>query len=559
MVASIGSTSTNIDVDLKKLASGFQAGIQAEIDQASQPIKRIQTQRDTVDVRRGVFADMKSNFDALQSAVQALITTQATYGLKMTPKATVTAGLAGSSVLTATSGDSAALAEYDIAVTHLAKAQTKSTDAFASADMALGKSGMFWLGGSGTASVSDFSANSTVTAASASAVASGQRELGTGSYSIQTRISDGVRQFRLVNADGTAVSIRKGTDNSFTDAWQAIPSSGSYNTGRGLSLNLSSNGMTASTSLTYNAQGVSINIGTSDTLRSIVSAINAASQPDGRDMKASIVGNKLVIAAAQTGANHSMLFTDGANLGFGADLQPAQDAVFSVNGLSITRSRNSNLSDVIDGVTLNLAGDAEGKTAHLSVAGSSDNAGNAMNTLVSKFNAAFSHLTNKLAVTSKTEGVKTTYTRGPLTGDIFIKGLRTDLYYQMSHSYTNSGSFKRLTDIGLSFDKDMKLSLDSVKFNDAMKNHSTDVTALLDAAMGSFNTMLSRQTGTSGSLQTTLTSLENQVKDYDAKISKKNESLTTFKQSLYDKYLNYQMTLADLGNLATEFGINLTT
>lgn len=252
-----------------------------------------------------------------------------------------------------------------------------------------------------------------------------------------------------------------------------------------------------------------------------------------------------------------MIYSDGAGLGFNTLLQDAQNAQFTVNGMSVSRSSNTNLTDVVEGVTLSLAGDAESKSARLSVSASADKAVGLMNTLVSKFNATINHLKDKMASTSKTENGKTTYTRGALSGETVFSSFRTDMLYRMSRSYTNSGNFKRMGDIGVSFDKDMKLVIDSSKFSDALKNNTSDVTALLDAGMGEMNTLLSRYTGTSGLITRTLSSIEAQTKEYDQRIEKYNAATQLRKQALYNQYMEYQAQLVDLGNTATMFGIDL--
>ena len=568
MATTIGSSSsTDLTFQLSKLAPTFQTAIKATIDAASDPLKRVQAQKDQMDVRRGIYTDMKTNLDGLQSAVQALITTQAFYGLNPVLKSSITPTTAGTSVLTATNTSSAVAGDYDISVTQLAKAQSRATLAAQSPDLALGKSGTFWLGGTGTASVNGFTANATVTGTATGAIADGQRELGAGDYSVQVRDSAGTRQFRLVNSDGTAVSIRSKDGTSYSADWQSMPS-GSYDSGRGLTLNLDSTGPVGATALTYTARGTSITIKVGDTQRNITSAINNAAQPEGRAFKASIVAGQLVLSAAQTGTNHSMVYTDNANLGFGGyigssftvgiDLQAAQNAQFTVNGMAISRASNANLSDVVDGVTLTLAGDAVNKSARLSITASNDPAVSAMNAFVSKFNAAFTHLTQKLASTSKIVGDKMAYTRGPLTGDIVFRGLRGDMLSQISNNISNSGSFKNLAEIGLSFDKDLKLSFDSAKYNDALKNHSSDVTALLDASMVKFDKTLSVHTGTTGLLQHSLTDMDGQLKSYDQRISKYNENLNQRKQSLINQYQQMQSQLAELGTQAQMFGINLS-
>jgi flagellar hook-associated protein 2 len=144
-----------------------------------------------------------------------------------------------------------------------------------------------------------------------------------------------------------------------------------------------------------------------------------------------------------------------------------------------------------------------------------------------------------------------------LSGETVFSNFRTDIMYRMSHSYTNSGSLKRFEDIGISFDKDMKLTVDSSKFSEALKNNTSSVTALLDVGMGEINTVLSRYTGTSGLLTRTLSSIESQGKEYDQRITKYNAALDMRKQVLYNQYMEYQSQLVELGNTATMFGIDL--
>lgn len=561
------SNVTSIDASIKNLASTFQAAIKATIEAESMPLKRVQAQKDSLDVRRGIYTDIKSNFDALQSAIQALISSQASYGLSLVSKASVLPGASGTTVLTVSkTNENVPITDYDFSVTKLARAHSRATAASASPDIALNRSGTFWLGGTGTAALqsesspgvyTNFIPSSSVTAAVSSTVASGQRELGSGDYTLQVRDSAGVRQFRLVDADGNAVSVRKvDSSSAVTSDWQSM-TNGAYDTGRGQILTLNKSGSLDETTFHYTARGTSITINTSDTQRSIVSAINAAAQPEGHDFRASIVANQLVLTSVQTGVNHAMIYSDGAGLGFNSLLQAAQNAEFTVNGMNVSRAGNNNLTDVVDGVTLSLAGDAEGRSARLSISANTDKAVGLMNTLVAKFNAVITHLRDKMASTAKTENGKTTYTRGPLGGETVFSNFRTDMMYRMSRNYSNSGSFKRFEEIGLSFDKDMKLTLDGSKFTEAFKNNPADVTALMDQGMGEINTMLSGYTGTSGLLTRTLNSIETQGKGYDQRISKYNASLELRKQTLYNQYLEYQAQLVDLGNTAIMFGIDL--
>jgi flagellar hook-associated protein 2 len=224
--------------------------------------------------------------------------------------------------------------------------------------------------------------------------------------------------------------------------------------------------------------------------------------------------------------------------------------------MSVSRASNTNITDLIDGVTLNLASDAEGKTARLSVSASYDKASSLMKTMVDKFNSTVTHLKDKLASTPKTgDNGKVTYTRGPLSGDIGLSSLRLDMISRINRNITNSGSFKNFSEIGISFDKDMKLTLDSSKFSDALKNHKSDVTALLDAGLGDLEKLVSRYAGSKGTLANTLTTIDGQRKSYEKRIAKYNDNLEIRKQTLYNQYLAFQTQIADYGRTAEWLGM----
>jgi flagellar capping protein FliD len=106
-------------------------------------------------------------------------------------------------------------------------------------------------------------------------------------------------------------------------------------------------------------------------------------------------------------------------------LQEAANAVFKVNGLTVTRSQNSGLTDVITGVTLNLAADAEaGKKATLTVNTDWSAARSAVDSFITKFNEVQTFIALKSSVESTTISGVTTYTRGTLADDNAFGDLR---------------------------------------------------------------------------------------------------------------------------------------
>ncbi len=144
--------------------------------------------------------------------------------------------------------------------------------------------------------------------------------------------------------------------------------------------------------------GQTFTIEAADTLASLRDKINAAtaSMPEADQITASILDNRLVLQRVQTGASNITLSdTAGTPLeslgiidGTGAPantLLAAQDAEFTVNGAFISRSSNTGIDDIAEGVTLNLYG-----TGTTEIGVGRDNAAikDAINAFIEAYNTA---------------------------------------------------------------------------------------------------------------------------------------------------------------------------
>ena len=143
--------------------------------------------------------------------------------------------------------------------------------------------------------------------------------------------------------------------------------------------------------------GQTFTISDTDTLATLRTKINEASanMPEDQRVSASILNNRLVLQRAKTGSDNIILAdTTGSPLqalgilnAMGApanELLSAQNALFTVNGATIERASNSALTDVLDGVTLNLVGTG---SSQLTVALNSEGIKTAVKTFVDSYNA----------------------------------------------------------------------------------------------------------------------------------------------------------------------------
>lgn len=545
------------------LSSTFTSMIESAMEVERQPLTALQTKKDTYETTQAIYTDLSSKLNDFENSVNSMLSTNASYSFTPQRKATISNTPTNATVLTASASSSAIPATYQVAVTSLAKEHRVRSNAQTYANQALGYSGSFLLSGNGTASISSFTGQTgTIENASLGSVETGKKELGTDTYYVETRKDDnGNWQFRLVNSDGDAVSIKKST-GKYSSTWQNIPTGTgtTYDTGRGIVIDFGSDQNQYQTALkgsgaaaiAYQAKGVEIAVDANDSLSDIAYSINKATFAEGDDVVATILDNQLVLSRKATGAGNYVIASDKegsvlSGLGildggvFKNEMQTPGDAVFSVNNIQITRSENTNLTDVIQGVTLNLAPDAEDSQATITVtsdlAAEKTNAGN----FVTNFNSLVKYLGAKLATEKGDDG---TYTRGALAGDSMFMSLRLQMIQEVNASTANSGSFKKLSELGITMDNDFNLSIsNSSLFEEALTKDRNGVTSLMDSVMTKLKTTLAKFTGTDGYMNRVSDSVTDQIDQTSNEIDDLNTRLTKREQELTTQYANLQTTL----------------
>lgn len=555
---------------INNLSSTYRSLISNILESEKQPVYRLQQEKDTLTVRKAVYEDLKTKLDSLQSATRKMISSDVTFGFNPGRSVSISNATTGYTVASATVSNSAITASYNLAVTTLAKAHTVRSDAWALTNQALQLTGTFRIGGAASRSVSgEVPTAGTVDSFGTAEITSGKQELKSGKYYVETQqTAEGAWQFRVVDEKGAAVSIQSTTSaTSYTSGWQNIPAGGgAIDTGRGLVINLGSddqlytagsisvNGSSvergSAAEVSYTAKGASISVETTDTLQGIADKINSASYAEGQEVTATIINKQLVLASKNTGLGHEVTAVDTsgavlqtlgllkADLSFKNVVQPASDAVFTINGLPVTRSTNTGLTDVISGVTLNLAADAEGKTATLNVSSSNTDATSVIKSFMSSFNALQTYLKGKTEVTKNADG---SYTRGSLAGEYIFKSLRSDLYSLFLTSRTNTGMLRNLAEIGLGLDDSQNAVIkDASKLEAALTNDYDNVKALLNSVMTAVDVKLGTFTGDNRYIDSSMTAIDSKTELLTSRINTYNQRLTRREEALVAQYANLQ-------------------
>ncbi len=552
-----------------------------------QPLTKLQSQRDTLNVKNAIYNDITTKITDLQTAISALSST--TYGsvdafaaksLSVT-NADPNVNVVGASL----NGTSAVEGSYSLSVTNLATAHQIGSAQQNQSTVALGYSGTFVIGGASTASVAGNvgSGNPVTGFGVTGTVVSGETQLGSDTYYVEFRQDPNNTanwQFRVVDSNGDAVRVDDTTDTgtATTASWQDYSnvSGTTFDTGRGMTITFDTSDPTATqlyggadtANVAYTAQGASITVATSDSLNDILSNINSATYAEGNEVQATVVDRRLVITAQRTGASGAITLDDtsgtvlqdlgilsasgggtGGTLATGAELQQAKDANFSINNISIQRGKNIGLTDVIQGLSIDLK--ASG-SATIDVTKNNAGVEEKVKTLLTKVNDLMDYIKQKTEPTKGSEdgNGNPTYTQAPLGSDWSIRWLRQDIANKLLGEYTGAlgNNPKYLTDVGISIDTNGKFTLsDSAALNTALNNDFTAVQSLFDDVLANLNTELDKyNTGTGAIIANTKDSISTQLSTLNDQINSYEDRLKVREGALRNQYAAIQSQLISM-------------
>lgn len=158
-----------------------------------------------------------------------------------------------------------------------------------------------------------------------------------------------------------------------------------------------------------------------------------------------------------------------------SEIIAAQNANLKVDGIVVTKSSNA-ISDVIQGVTLNLTKTNAGSPTTVTVARDTNSVINA----VGQFVNAYNQINKTLADVSSYDA--STKTAGILNGDSTVRNIQTQLRAALSSPIAgNTGLYAQLFQVGVTLQKDGTLALDNTKLQTAMDTSFGDIAALFAA------------------------------------------------------------------------------
>jgi flagellar hook-associated protein 2 len=236
----------------------------------------------------------------------------------------------------------------------------------------------------------------------------------------------------------------------------------------------------------------------SSSLTDIASAINSSSSASG--VTASILqvsdsDYRLILTTADTGqeitfgdetgsvlSSLGLTDTDG---NIANELTAAQSAIIVVDGVEITRDSNT-ISDVLDGVTLDLYGAAEGTTLTLEIDTDLSAVKDGITALVDAYNEVREYLLTQQNMETEDSDDEDT-SSSALYADSLLRQISTSISTALNYRDGETS----IATLGLSFDENNKLVLDEDVLDDALISSLDDIKSLLSFNMESSSTDLS--------------------------------------------------------------------
>jgi flagellar hook-associated protein 2 len=146
-----------------------------------------------------------------------------------------------------------------------------------------------------------------------------------------------------------------------------------------------------------------------------------------------------------------------------------------MNGIEVT-SKSTTVADAIQGVSLDVASLG---SSTLTIAKDTTTVTDSINAFVKAYNTLNSTIAGLTSYNADTK------TGGALQGDSSVRSIQSQLRRQLSTAVEGlGGKLTNLSQVGISFQKDGSLAVDSTKLNSAITNNFSDIGGLF-AAMGS--------------------------------------------------------------------------
>lgn len=255
--------------------------------------------------------------------------------------------------------------------------------------------------------------------------------------------------------------------------------------------------------ITINGQEVILDGKSLNQLRDEINSLNTGSDATGviaSVLKVSDSDYRLILTSENEGAE-GIAFTDAPGDYF-STLQAGQDAVFTIDGIAMTRSSNT-ISDAISGVTLQLRGADPSTTIRLDIDRDESAITEKVQTFVDAYNSVIEYINGQFSYNALSEKKG-----GVLFGDAMLRSMKNRLQSTVLD--------RELSAYGINFSRTGTLELNTEKFKSALsEDFSGTVSAFNDMAQSLHSVLNALTDSVDGTVTVEKKSVQAKIKTLD--------------------------------------------
>ncbi len=230
--------------------------------------------------------------------------------------------------------------------------------------------------------------------------------------------------------------------------------------------------------------------------------------------------------------------------------QAATDAAVKIQGVSIATSGNT-ISNAIDGITLELA---KTGTTTLTVARDNTDLKSKLDSFVSAYNSLNTSIKSLGAYNAATK------TGAVLNGDSTLRSIQSQLRSALTSvpGSLSGASYKVLSDIGIAFQSDGSLKIDSTKFDKAASTNFSATAAAIGAYGSALKTTTTNLLASNGVIASRTDGLNSSIKSIGNQIDAFETRLTAVEKTYRAKFTALDTTMTSMSTTSSYLSQQLT-
>lgn len=261
-------------------------------------------------------------------------------------------------------------------------------------------------------------------------------------------------------------------------------------------------------------------------------------------------GYRLALVSTSSGAPGDVTISGNTSSLSFTKAVTGTNASLVVDGIPISSASNT-VSNVINGVTLSLGSPSPNTPVTVNVNPDTTQVTSAINNLVSAYNTVITEINSQFTVAGDGSG------GGPLETDNSLREVQSQLLSALSYSISGNSGVVNLASIGVNFNNDGTLTVNSGKLSSALSSNFSAIQNLLQNSTNGFSQNLSTVLSNinspgSGILSLDSQSLNNTSQDLSRQVSDLQAALAVQQATLTNVYAQVNTTLQELPLLESQ-------